>query len=1237
MDSFADTFKPVDINEEVDRFGRSVDVIGDSVDALDETQTPKAEVKIEEKEVVEPTSSFSSRFRPVTAPEKTSETTSSFSSRFKPVNSSEDTSEPTSSFSSRFRPVTATGPSPEEEFEKSMLPEGVEPGSYSENDMSKNPELFDIVFEYMSNRYGLQAVENKSNKDIVNKFLNNRRGVAMAGNSLRVAAETAYLFDAKENPEELKKVAKAYTLYKNMAEITDKDTTWPETGEAVGDVMREILLDPFNFLTLGVGKIVGGTATKVGVKTLENYVMKEVQKQLLKGVSKETIKKSSTAIFRKAAIVASKEGGEEIAKYSARMLANKGVKRIFTSAGMKEVGTATVLDSIAGSGFEYLYQRQLVDSEAQEDVDRYAVGLAALSSLVIGGVSAGLVAKRGFSDQALVSEVVKGGNPSAVAKELKKSIEKHFSEMGQNLTGETSWVSKVSRGNELDVQDTEFFTKLLLGESDKDGNVKLKGLAQTMQEQGFYFTKKDDNDKLSNFISDFITDMEPDDVKSIITGFEKAAGVKLKGLGDKSPTSFANAFAKKMNNSAQSMNSASQVAKRLNIDIADLDVNTYLEDALGLRLTGLTKGDELATKLTNKGLSKIAAGQNNFIRLLVAHPSTSMLNVMGYGASSGLGSVNDIIRGTVHLGVGQTQQLIGMSAKGVGRKRLGAALLKANANRIKLFLDPEMTAAAYKSALLRNSGPLNELSKVQAGGIDVSTSLDKMLDTSKIGGYIDKYVDVAQTATFVKSQDIFTKSQEYIFQMDKALRVTFDKSYKEFYNWEEASKVMATKKYKELELSAVTKVMEHTFSKSYKGTGVLGEVGGVIEDFRKLPFLGLMVPFGRFFNNTVDFTAKNMIGVNTVAKLAGKYPDKTHGELVTQGLVAGGLIYTLAANEQEKRKQGLGMYDTIDPATGGVVSQQYDYPISLFIAAARFFSYSMEGEKAPPELFSRIAKDFGGGGLTRNLTDAGGLATDAVSALFLGELEKSGASGRELVDTIGSQLIGGFTRSWEPVDSVIGLIAGTEMRPQNIKDGNRFVGKALTYIDNTAQLFMGEPFNDPKVDAVQGERDVQLTKNLGVRTVRLTNSLRVMNMLSLNSWDNNASFKASKMAAGAANEYNRMFFQEMELVATRMMESPAFRELPLDTQRAEWKERVTEIREVSRSRLAYEYTGEQSTFGVQLEITDKYSLDDIRENMSELGYEGDLGDLNDGQIELLKGQLDSQKSIEEYTRETVSY
>ena len=83
MDSFADTFKPVDINEEVDRFGRSVDVIGDSVDALDETQTPKAEVKIEEKEVVEPTSSFSSRFRPVSSSEEISDPTSSFSSRFR--------------------------------------------------------------------------------------------------------------------------------------------------------------------------------------------------------------------------------------------------------------------------------------------------------------------------------------------------------------------------------------------------------------------------------------------------------------------------------------------------------------------------------------------------------------------------------------------------------------------------------------------------------------------------------------------------------------------------------------------------------------------------------------------------------------------------------------------------------------------------------------------------------------------------------------------------------------------------------------------------------------------------------------------------------------------------------------------------------------------------------------------------------------------------------------------------
>lgn len=59
-----------------------------------------------------------------------------------------------------------------------------EPGTYSQDDMSENDDIYKIIREYMFDRFGLQAVRNKSREEVVDKFLNNRRGVA-AGNTVR--------------------------------------------------------------------------------------------------------------------------------------------------------------------------------------------------------------------------------------------------------------------------------------------------------------------------------------------------------------------------------------------------------------------------------------------------------------------------------------------------------------------------------------------------------------------------------------------------------------------------------------------------------------------------------------------------------------------------------------------------------------------------------------------------------------------------------------------------------------------------------------------------------------------------------------------------------------------------------------------------------------------------------------------------------------------------------------------
>ena len=1254
--TYASTFDPVDVTDEKDKFGNPIDAISVSSDALDIEDDLEY---LSQFELVSPQEEPQTAYQSKPAQDTLPEDDLEYLSQFEEVTPSK---EPTSTvlleddleYLSQFEEITPTtlpyddvlaestpAEAVGEDLVQSLLPRGVKAFSYKEADVYTDARLYSVVEDYMLDRYGIQAVEGFTKEEVVNKFFNNRRGVAEAGNLVRVLSEADYMYDVKDDPKRLAIAGKAYALYMGSEGFFSSSTTASEKVGIAGDVLRELFLDPMNIVTVGIGKIIGGTATKAAVRTVEHYAMLEIKKQTMKGVSKKVIKANADKIYKVALSAAAKEGGEEVAVFAAKLASSKGFKNIATKVGLREIGATTVVDAAVNSGTEFLYQKNLMDAGAQRDLNYQAVGLAALASLAMGGVSAGIVAKRGFSDTALITESVQSGSAKDVANSLQESMKDYFKTLGKDMDDGTSWASKTSKGKELNVKDTDFFIDLLLGVSETNAKgevtVKLKGLAQAMQEQGFYYSKRPDvaDDNLSNWIGDFISKMDPDDVTNIIKTFETSSGIKLKGIGKITPENFASTFAKKMRQSAQSMNSASQVAKRLNVNVADLNVEQYMTDALGLNMI---KDPTISEKLTDKWFSgAITAGQNRFIRTLVSHPSTSFLNVLGYTASSGMGSINDITRGLFNLGAGELRSLVLASEKGAAQARVGRALISANLNRINLLLDPDMTAVAYKSALQRNTGALEALSKVQAGGVDVSQSVSKLVDTTALGRVTERYVDAANTATMVKHQDIFTKSQEYVFQMDKNLRVSFNKSWSEFYNSPDANKVMATKQYKQLEETAVAKTLENTFSKSYKSNVALGQIAGFIEDARNIPGLGLMIPFGRFFNNTVDFTVKNTPILNQSIKLlGGKYKDKTHGELFTQGVIAGGLVYSLAGNEQEKRKKGLGTYESIDPLTGQVISQQYDYPLSLFIATARLASYTMVGDKPPEELVIQIGKDFGGGGLTRNLSKTGGVVVDAVAALLGGELEKAGELGQEVAVDIASQLFAGFTRPMQPGDNLVGLIAGTEMRPKNARDGNRFINQSFRYVDNMSQVFTGKPGAPVKVSSAEGEMDVQTTSMTGFRTEMHTDTLRVMNILGYESWKENAASKISKLAPEAGNEYQRMAFEEMNRAASGFLGNSVWRNLSIKDARAHWEKAMTDIRSMAKSRLAYEYTGAQSTLATQYNISNKYTRKDIEEGLKSLDLGDSLGDLNYGQINALESRLKLQDSIDEYNLPSIS-
>ena len=1245
--NFMDTFKPVNVAAEKDELGNIVDNVAESVKALPvaapaspAVEAP-AEPPVAETVTKEPTSALSG-FTPIEETVSIEEAIAADKEN-DPGFYNETGMQMIASFGEASARQEKKKQKIDTEFEelhaayvKTLLPDGTKPGSYSENDIVKDDKMFNIAYDYMDTRYGLQAVEGISREELVSDFLDARRGEYL-GNSIRVLTDYDYLNDKKEDGDTLDKIGAGYVLYENMAGIFSKEVSMSEKGGAVYDTLWYLLADPVNAVGLGVGRVVGSTAMKVGIQSLDRYVMKVVTKRRLAGGTVSATGKVATDIMRVAATQARKEGTEAVSQFAAKMQA-PAWKKVLSTAGVKEIAATTATDAVIASGLEFVYQKNMITAGVQDEINPVSIGLAALLGLSLGAVATVRVAKRGASDIALPSEVVKKGTHADAAKSLQESMKEYFKSVGKDMDGKSSWASKVGSGKELDVKDTDFFIDLLLGVDPvlkADGTIDkpgLKGIAQVMQEQGFFFEPRDGDDKLTNWISDFLSEFDDGDIKNIVKGFEDSAGVKITGLGDElTSKSFSDAFAKKISQSAQSMNAISQAANRLNIDVADLNVEQYINSALGQNLlTPNAKTVSQASRYMDKwgryfpSVKKVSEGQNQFIRALVSHPSTSWLNVVGYSASSSMGSASDLLRASFMMTGGSVKRALGMKEAGVEMERIADAIIGANMNRVKLLLDPDMTAAAYRSALERNSGALEALNRVQAGGIDTTKTINDVLGQGPAGKVVDAGVDMLQNITFVRSQDILTKSHEYVFQMDKNLRITFNKTWSEFYTSPDANKLMATKVFRDLEEAAVAKTLEHTFGKSYKGSGVLGEVAGVIEDARNIPGLGMMVPFGRFFNNTLDFASKNS-PVGLVAKVAGKYPDKTMAELVTNNMVAGGLIYVMMQGEDEARKQGLGLYDAIT-SEGDVKSMQYDYPLSLFKASARFFSYLEAGEPVPIEIIEQIGTDFFGGGLTRNLEQTGSVLVDTVKATLQGEWELAKSSGKEAVGGIGAQLIGGFTRFYESGDAIVGIAFDKNMAPKNIKDGNAFLGKAFTYMDTTIDVFTGRDGPDVSVSSSEGERKQQTAKNVGTRRVQLTDTLRVMNMLGYESWDNNASFKVSKLAAEAGNEYNRSFFNRIDEIAGRMMRSEQFRDLPVSQQRGLWDENLEELRRKSRQDLALDYAGEQSTLSQQYELTQDHTIAEIKNGLVALDFGGKkMGDLNAGELNLLQSYFRTQE------------
>jgi len=1107
---------------------------------------------------------------------------------------------------------------------------------YSEDDLLKD-EFFMPIRDYMVDRQG-EHILDKPREEVIELYTNNLRGFS-SGNTVRALAETSYLNDIADDEEKLARAGEAYAIYENLEGLFG-ETTGREKAEILQDHLRSAVLDPTNLIGLGIGKIATSAGFKVGSQLPMIAARKAYQRQIAKGAGGKKAQKVGERIFTQAGRIQSRQTASRLAR---RRQVEDRVKdsllaRVTDRRALTEIGTMAAFESTIAASTDYLYQDALIRTKVQEEYSKFQTGIAAVAGLTFGGLAAASGQLSRGGQQYVLPEGFKTDAKGARLSRMEKFITKYgenieFFKEESPIPRIGKWGSDVESGLELSAQDTEFFTTMLLGNDD----LGLTGLAEILQDQGYVWRRRSPDDKISNFIGDIIEQSDPQEFQSFLEEFKKQTGITVTRVdtpdgGTKvvelDRKTFAQTFKRKLSDSGTVLGAVSEVAGRLGKPEKQVTFSDYVE----YRLTGAppetkNKVDETAEKLgiTDQLVqSGIPNFQNNIIRLMVSNLSTTVMNVAGFAQATTVNSATDVTR-AVLLG-GKAGLLLAANPKAAREAGLTAkGILSNQMGKLRSTLDANTTYEAYLRYAEMRPEALRELTQVLPGGVEDVSKISRYYqpDQTLLTSRSSQAVDVIQRINLVQAQDGYTKSIEFTSQLDKALRAPpseggFGMSWKEFFSQEDYFKQMQSERYLKLEARAVDETLKSVFSKSYKGRGILGEIAGVIEDARNIPAVGLMVPFGRFFNNTVAFTVQNAPGSPIIAKMMGD-TDKTWSEAFARTSVNAVIVGSLVDQEIENIKNGLSWSEAEDPETGAVRDYKYLFPYSAYKAAARIIAHKVSDTEMSEEEVKQISDNFVGQ-LTRQLGEAG----EGMEGLFTTLLsEEGGDFSQAFYDSVGSVLtqnVSAATRFLEPVNQLAGLARREDFQVPDRKQGNKLVNESLRYVDQLYALATGEDMAPEKFSAAGGTRRMQPTKFVSPsRESRLTATERVMNSIG------RPAYMASMYvdSAEANNRYNELFNSAVEKLSSSLWQSSEFQEAGLEK-----KERLVDTRVMKPAR---DYTlrfmeGTATNFDdlelqKMISIYRGYGRQKISNVLEDLGFESDVSELTLDELKIVEDAL----------------
>ena len=1042
---------------------------------------------------------------------------------------------------------------PEEYKEKKERGEKIDEGKGLIETLSEKRN-YKVIKDYMSDRFGMEETEYEK-RDIIDSYVNQMRRFN-SGQSVVTIGELAHLNSGEGNAlvARRKKAQNAYQLFDSLGGAFAGNRTFGEKMDAVYDYARAVIVDPVNIASLGVGKLAimgAAKAAVAGVKEVGFRVGRQAAYQALKGgASKETAKR----IQRETTQRAIQEG---LKKSKTQELLNKANRKgIYTSLGF---------DMTAAGGVDVLQQQAEVTAGFKEDIDWFQAGVSTSLGALGGGLQLGLIAiSKGdniplASIQLQRSDLVRKATDDslrALSKERRKEIlssENVTKALLQLKKRTAEWAQKVKEGKELALKsenpktsidyDTDFAVMFFKGDPEAQTeigkNVGFDGVVNILAKAGY---KQPNDMNFTDFMGEALSDMSPDNKQIIIDAYDTLKKSSDQ-LTDYNLDEFIKIDAAKVSEAASIMGHRSQ-AKQLFTKLGlDLDNAQAADLAKAI-------GDPV-DETTRKGfIKKFKPIQDLLIRNIITHPGTTALNIIGWSSATVYQSMSDMVRASLYSGAALKGLVTGNLDNAVKYKNLAVSMMDLQRQKVRNMVDPYATFDSVMDYLAVRPEAQKEMFRYLNGGVEIDGILDDFeLNPNSIPkkGNFQKFNEFFETIYGVRAQDFFTKTQEFAYALDKRIRIKYGKSFKEFLEDPDLVRHLTDKgsekfnSFLELETGAVEDALRNTFSKSYGGNdGFIQNMAKLIEQFRSLPGLGALAPFGQFWNNSVAFMLDHS-GISLINKYTVKAGGKSALsrdpiDLLTKSAVGWGAVGVATTYQMENLEEGLAWYEGRDE-TGAVRSYLYDFPRNVPMLVGRMGAHIVRDGAVPAELLTAFADNFG----TRALTDEVGQAFGVVSkGIYLAAEAKDKEVLQNIqttLENIVSQYVSGMTRRLDPINQAVGLAKGENYKVVDKKEGSKWMNDSTRYVDQIFEALTGmEPGeaigNEPAAEkqrALTSEPlPVPIGRITGVREVTPSTTIeKLFNDVGRRQWKT----EIKNQSAEAVNTFNKYVRPQLEVLA----------------------------------------------------------------------------------------------------------